>query len=426
MIMKTVGYLRNSIILKLEKYLTSKVVVLSNSCKTKIQYKDRSMERTDKVRQYLQQVSGDKLESLLSNDDINKVFAIPKTHKQQPLARLLDPHNNNKFGSVAQVLANTNRAIGFINQRYDMEKWLCKKLKVACGTDFADASGALAEIRALGMLLEAGFNPRCVPEGDEPTPDFELIDEGINFNVTATIEVTCRQMDGNEATKLAKFNNNAPSQPDNNVCIIHTLGPPSKNKHEHTTMNVVHRIASLKQGDKQIYPNTPHILWVDFQDEDMFGIENQIVPVEVDSTVDHEGNFHSGGIWLGFFGHNGDEVLYNARCDEEFTSQMSTPMNFKGRFQQEPLLSLAVLSFPRLTILFENPNPQTAIQSTWWPKAFKLPWISFAQSYVSWPDNINMYAQRINDIRDFLTRVSSACCNRVQPVVVAEEEVAKR
>lgn len=255
----------------------------------------------------------------------------------------------------------------------------------------ANVAGALAELRAWGYLGLCGLNP--TPRSSSG-PDFYIsVDacEGI-------VEVTAKLMDKAEAEKLAKFKSGLAKQAET---VIYPAGRPKTESIGHDrsltveTEFVVHNLAqrfAQKAGGKknQVPGDRPSILWLDVQFEDWWCL----TPAEAWPVYAlGDGRFHTGGIWLAFYGKRDTPLMdFESICEglpPETRGIKHKFLEFNGYFHSgEARASAVVISWPRCTVLFENPHASNPLPLPIIERLLQLRWFDWPRSWIRpfWKD----------------------------------------
>jgi len=242
-------------------------------------------------------------------------------------------------------------------------------------------------------LLEAGYEAVPIIENhDESTPDFHLIH---NNKEVVVVEVYSRQMTGDEVKQLEEFRNQPwPEKQGQRVLsrshVVTPFGKPGSG--ENTTENVISKLASIKQEESQFSDIYPCILWLDFQDEiwDMLVREDWATPLNTWNS-----GFYSGPLWYALYGNKGTPIF------EGESIYNSVKMRHNGRFRMETKIDAVICTFPRCTIIFDNPFTNKAIPCWFYSCLINIPWFSFAWSYINLPpcslkDRIRYQEETIN------------------------------
>jgi len=280
---------------------------------------------------------------------------------------------------------NTRIAINTILEK-DFD-WLVKiKKRLTDITDYTNSSSALAEIRAYGALLRAGFNVHSVQTNANSSPDF-LID---GESVPMVVEVFSKELDGDTALKLEEFNTK-PLVPVNGQQIaiseisVSPYGRPGNG--EYSVENAISRMASIKADEKQFNNDSFNVLWIDLQDESwIFNDYEAIWPIFSGTT----NNICSGYIWNSLYGQKG-LPLFEFGSLERRAIKQGKGMQHYGRFACEntpkkSIVDLAIISFPRYKIAFQNPNRESLSQNLIWRKILSISSLDVSKSWINWPD----------------------------------------
>lgn len=317
--------------------------------------------------------------------------------KEHPLKRIVLP---GEYETAKQVSVNTETAFKVVFE--ENKEWLLSlKPRLLNINDYSESSSALAEIRAYSYLLIAGVLVKPISiNKSSPTAEFS-VDEN---NETVFIEVHAKQSNSLEAEELEKFYNKTPQFQKGQVWCVgeHIVSPFGKPEtSEVTTENVISKIAPIKNKEHQFSAIDTSILWLDFQDEtwQLLMTIAQLLPVST-----WNGAFFSGGIWYAFYGWKDAPIFENFSLECPFMSPI-IKMRHEGRFQKRTNLDAVVISFPRATVVLENPESQKPIKPWLWRKLISMPWFNFEYSYLNWP-NPNL-RQKLESQRNTLIALSN-------------------
>lgn len=318
-------------------------------------------------------IKNDLIKSLFTTTEIDKINKVPRKDRSHPLRRLLLPDDRD-----GAVIYNTEKSIHFI-LRND-KNWVSSlKGRLLETEDFSTSSGALGEIRAYGYLLEANITVKT-PKTKSSKPEFLIKENG----ETIRVEVTSKQSDKTEAISLENFLKESPRFKEGQKVAIREhvdipFGKPTK-EGETVTENEIHKIAQIKQDEKQFDQEQTSILWLDFQDEcwQLYSPEHAI-PIST-----HNGEFYSGGIWYAFYGWKGAPIFEHKTTEERAISTINR-MKHYGRFFQITKIDAAIISFPRATLIVENPFTRKSVPHSLWRKLVQLPRFAYEYSYIDWP-----------------------------------------
>ncbi len=307
---------------------------------------------------------------IFSDEEIKNIKCFENKERTHPLKKVMFPEDDiDKLVSV-----NTYSALKKIYYQ-DQIHWI-KSLKnrLLDTDDFSHSSSALGEIRALGYLLETGIdaNPVPIDKKGKPTPEFLC-----NYNSeTLNIEVHSKQMDYEQAKLLFDFKKRRlqTNKPGSETIEIAPFGEPKKPE-DSITLNAISRICGIKESEHQLISDNPQILWLDFQDE-YWRIaldEKYLMPL-----CSFNGEFFSGFFWYAFYGWKGAPVFEGHTLEEKAPIKPYTMMH-NGRFRQKTNLSAAILSFPNLTVIYENPFIDKILSNSFIERLCFLHW--FANEY---------------------------------------------
>ena len=322
----------------------------------------------------------------LTDSDLDNIKSIKKKHEEHPLKRLLCSDDE----AAKQTLCNTSRALK--NILFKKREWLSKSIRkrLLNKKDFTESSSVLAEIRGLGYLLEAGFDIDF-KKLNESRPEY-WIKKGSD---EAIVEVHSKHMSAEEMKALENHHNQPFDSTDSPIQfrehIITPFGKP-KNGKENTTINVIQKLAGIKNVENQFSKNITSILWLDFQGEtwSMAPRPRSIFPV----SSWREG-FYSGEFWYAFYGWKGCPVF------EGMTHRHIKKMQHDGRFYQTTNIDAVVISLLNTTLIMENPNSAKKIKNNFIENIFRLPWYRHEYSYLNWPAQ-NLQKRLDYDIENIL------------------------
>lgn len=203
-----------------------------------------------------------KLTELLTTEERNNVAASSGSDRPHPVDLLLTREDG-----TSQHAVNVEQALKQVS--YADMAWITKMKPRLIGTNFADSAAALAELRAYGALLEAGYKVTPIAVNNQkPTPEFTISD-GSN---EAIVEVHAKQFDATTEKEVQQHRKTAAEEPKSpgvsiRTHVVQPFGKPKVGKPgDSTTTNAISRICAIKQKEHQFPDNIPAILWLDFQD----------------------------------------------------------------------------------------------------------------------------------------------------------------
>jgi hypothetical protein len=285
-------------------------------------------------------------------------------------------------------------AVCRISLQNDGESWLWNLTsRLLDLVDINNASSSLAEIRAYGGLLKAGFSVTPILRRDDSTPDFR-IDAG---DGPITVEVFAKHQDREQDDLLNVVHSNDALLPDGverhsqtsrhgtitTTVIEHTpAGRPDPSKpHDSIQANLISRVCAIKQDEKQIPEDRPALLVADFAH---FGgavlaeflKSGQTAPIE----SGHQG-ITSGALWYAMYGWK------NAPIFEE-GSHKPVRMGHDGRFRlggkNKSKLSAVLVVLVESSVLLENPWATHKLPDRARLTFCRFPWFDLSRSIADW------------------------------------------
>lgn len=297
------------------------------------------------------------------------------------------------FASEARTVDHlTNQAVAVVAGRGD-NAWLTGLApRISRPDDYAEAAATLAELRAYGALLEAGFNVRPIPVSDDSTPDFE-IDAG---DGSIIVEVFAKHEDKKE-TELwnAVRAGPVPSGSEHHesegrgrkvqitISEHHPAGAPDPAKPADSVQaNAISRICAAKGEEKQFPSDRPSLLWIDLRS---FGGWPEALTLEqcMPLASGHSG-LTSGAIWYAFYGWKDAPIF-----EEDFPlHERIVPMGHDGRFrlsaQKKSKLSGAIIVLSHGLVHLENPWATNQIPDRARRYMERLPCFNIGHSICNW------------------------------------------
>jgi hypothetical protein len=167
-------------------------------------------------------------------------------------------------------------------------------------------------------------------------------------------------LDTNAAVEKAKESGTPRNVVTTGMNEVFPTGAPNPAKEGDSVLtNTISRIARIKECEKQVDPDKPFILWLDFQDHGVWGpsiADEMFSPLY---SQDKQGYVGSGPFWFALYGRKSDPLTESRGYDYR-----SIPMAREGRFYQTmskshggpTRVSAIVFSLPHATILMENPD----------------------------------------------------------------------
>jgi hypothetical protein len=234
------------------------------------------------------------------------------------------------------------------------------------GKDWSAAESALAEIRACGDLLRAGFSLEIEKASQANNkPEFHATANG----KLTIVEVWNRNL----------ANSQGPTG--------HPFGPPNPEKEGDSVLsNVIQRVAAIKEREHQSNELHPFVIWADLQSVETmrFDYKEHLLPL-----MTWNGALESGGYWHALYGRKGDRIAEMSSG----RTQMNR-MQHEGRFYQKmkhggpTRISAFVFASPTATAVLENPVTPNPLPSACRQLSVELPRFDITLSQMDWSEGI--------------------------------------
>ena len=286
------------------------------------------------------------------------------------------------------------RSVGLIANREDGAQWLAgKTAKLLDEEDVNNASAAMAEIRAFGGLIEAGFDVRPIAETEEPTPDFVATAR----DQAVAVEVAAKHQDREQDSLQGRIHDAAHGTGPVPEGVEHSVhhdrhgsfeffvsvqqpgGKPDPAKPDDSVQaNLVSRVCAIKGDERQIPDDMAAVLVVDFIDFGVplapFTLIDQTAPV-----IRGAMGFTSGALWHAFYGWKGAPLFECDRC---------VRMGHDGRFRLEgkrkSKLSAVLVVLPEHVVCFENPTAAFPLAENTRLRICRFPRFNLTRSVLEW------------------------------------------
>jgi hypothetical protein len=266
--------------------------------------------------------------------------------------------------------------------------WIEKIKPRIIGPNITESASALAELRAYGALLEAGYRVSPVAiKNSKPTPEFEISDGACS----AVVEVHAKQYDEDTEKGLQAHRKMIADQPASPGVTVYThvvqpFGEPVPGKPgDSTATNAISRICAIKQKEHQLSEDKPSILWLDFQD--LYTWDMALTTEQFQPLISWNENITSGALWYAFYGWKGAPILEQCHYSHllGFPSQI-THMAHNGRFLTSKKLSAVIVSLSKATILAESPRKEKQLPREIRIRYLGLPWSGLQHTLAEWTD----------------------------------------
>ncbi len=304
------------------------------------------------------------LKSIFSEEELKKISQKKTGERLHPVYALIKNLEEKSFDKEAEHTAavNTDYSVEIIkNKNPDYFKSIKKRLLET--SDYTNPMSALAEIRAFSALIQAGFNPKNIPQQKKSTPDFHFFINGIECLVEVHAKYLSKNSDCAILEELCEKKENE------SVFIKSIISrAPFGQSMENTTSkeidtNVISKVCAMKEEEKQFDESKINILWIDLQDPETFPCK---IPLDyclpyythsrlvLTSPPQLAPLPYTGCIWQAFYGDKNEPIIEN--IDE---SAIETRfMAHDGRFSKfsSSKLNFAIISLPDAIVVYENPN----------------------------------------------------------------------
>ena len=301
------------------------------------------------------------------------------------------------FGEEATLHAGHHRldqSVKLITCRPDGASWLkAKTAKLLDEKDVNNASAVMAEIRAFGGLIEAGFEVEPVPETDETRPDF-IVRTG---NQAVVVEVAAKHQDHEQDELQAGIHDATRGQGPVPEGVrysehrgrehlirmtesVHQPGgrPDPSKPNDSVQANLISRVCGIKGNERQIPEDMAGLLVVDFND---FG--SPLTPftlIDQNAPAMHwTDGFTSGALWYAFYGWKDAPVFEG---DERV--KMGHDGRFRMRGERKSKLSAVLLVMPEHVVCFEHPWATFPLAEDTRLAVARFPWFDLNHSVLEW------------------------------------------
>ena len=323
-----------------------------------------------------------KLTELLTAEERESVKQDSGPARPHPLGLLLSREEGR-----SQHAVNVERALRHVSSA-DMA-WIMKMKSRIVGPNVADSASALAELRAYGMLLEAGYKVAPVAAGNNgPTPEFEVSDG----TSAALVEVHAKQFDAATEKGLQAHRKMISEQPPSPGVTayehaVHPFGKPVVGKAgDSTVTNAISRICAIKQKEHQFREGTPSILWLDFQD--LYNSDMALTAEQFEPLISWNEHITSGALWYALYGWKGAPILEQCHYSHLDLPSQIKGMAHNGRFLTSKKLSAVIVSLPKATILAESPRKAKQLPVDLRLRYLGLPWAGIQHTIAEWTDGL--------------------------------------
>jgi len=316
------------------------------------------------------------LTEFLTDLEIATVSVVSGDDRPHPVHLLLEREEGR-----SQHRANVDNAIKQVS--LSNPAWLNDLRPRILQKHHSNAAAALAELRAYGALLEAGFSVSPVPVGKKATPEFSVKAGEVEF----IVEVHAKQQNLDterelEATRgTIRNQQRSPGEITTNVTVVHPWARATK-KGDSTTLNAISKICAIKGTEHQLRSDLPSIVWMDFQD--LYSWDMALSAEQFHPVLSWREHLTSGALYYALYGWNGAPVYEQLHYSHlDLPSQIQW-MRHDGRFLLSSVTSAVIVSLPMATILAESPRADRQLPSEVRLRCLGLPHFGLHNSIAEW------------------------------------------
>jgi hypothetical protein len=323
-------------------------------------------------------------DQLISEQEIQTLRALGSKTIHPLVAVALHPGSH---ASLNMMSINTCRALHYVLGSFGT--WATNlRPRLLSQTELSSTESALAEIRACGALLEAGYPVVIGGKNADTgaTPEFHVLLDGVE-------------------TIVEVWNRN---RPQNFVTAGGTLAPfgaPNPEKEGDSVLtNVIQRVAGIKDREHQAAANQPFVVWADLQSVETmrFDYSNHLAVIMNDN-----GRQLSGGYWHALYGRKGDPLFEGGYHKQEM-SQMLHEGRYYATMKHGQLTRLSGILFasPASTAFMEHPSPVNPVPSAFRKRLINIPRFEIGASLVNW--NEGLVAKNVDLQRQMIAGIVNA------------------
>lgn len=307
-------------------------------------------------------------DELITEAEIERLRALHAHHgRVHPLVSVaLHPGRPQNPGQIA---INTCIALRSVLDRFP--DWVQSlRPRLLDENDWSSAESAIAEIRACGDLLRAGF-------------PVELGGKNAASGAKAEFHVTI----DNSVTIVEVWNRNLGKTQTATTASGTPFGQPNPDKEGDSVLtNVIQRVAAIKEREHQANERNPFVVWADLQSVETmrFDFKEHLLPL-----MSWNGALESGGYWHALYGRKGDVVAEMGSGQTRINH-----MRHDGRYSQTmkhggpTRISVFIFSSPEATAMLENPAASNPIDPAFRRFSVDLPRFEIGLSLMNWSEGL--------------------------------------
>lgn len=316
------------------------------------------------------------LESFFDSNEMEQFKSMKnseETHIEHPIMYLLKEKR--------EACWNTELAFK-LTSTYDNRYYSKIKESIAKEQNYSSINGYLGEIRCYGYLLKC-FDENIIVKPIRTkkvkTPDFEVTNTLNNQKVY--IEVHTKQCNKDESKRLFEYRKNLNIK--EKKYDVTSLAPFGRSK-DHINIDVIQKLAQIKEEKHQIPENSIGILWIDLQSEDignMLGIY-QAAPLWYNENY----GMFSGVLWYALYGKKKLPIFNSSQFNLAYEGMENfQTMGHDGLFLQRQDFSAVIVSNSKYTLFFENPFSKDKIPMWFIEKIINVHRLDYTYSKIPFP-----------------------------------------
>lgn len=300
----------------------------------------------------------DKLKSIIPDqfwDNIYKNKICIRTHPIDKLVKELESthtfyQEKKRAEKLLEIILETKKK----HPKYFERTWYSRVLQTK--DNYSQAVGTLGEYRCRYMLEESRFKVEEIAEKSDKTPDFKVKD---CTGQELFIEVMTPRMNRAAEEKLRGFYNQEISQfvSKSDIIKVSTVSVNyiSENGKDRI-IELYKRLLSNKGKAEQTVYGAINILWLNFEDSDLYINKSQFYPCYSDSFKDiyQTSTF---GIWQMLYGKKGSSIFGDRTWLKFYEGQLYEKelQQYDGYFRNNHNWTGIIVALSNCQVFFQNP-----------------------------------------------------------------------
>jgi hypothetical protein len=257
----------------------------------------------------------------------------------------------------------TNQSVALVAQAGGIDWLRALHGRLTRLEDPEDAAAALAELRAYGGLLHAGFGVSPIAQSEVAAPEFS-VDAG---DESIVVEVfTKHQYDehkhllsgiaaGGTPPGVERFATKGEyATIETTVSVLQPGGAPDPTRSPYSIRaDLISRVCAATGDETQLSDKAPSLLWIDFRS---FGPWPEAMKLEQAAPlISGRDGLTSGALWYAFYGWRGAPIFEDGFFPRDRVVSMEHDGRFRITGEKKTKLSGAILVLSDGLILLENP-----------------------------------------------------------------------